>query len=131
MASKQKLAPQARTALTTSAVLVLLAELLAEGTFAFLAGLITFFLVIFAMTKMPLRYSMMGLAFFALLLPNAGEGLPTKWNPPLLVTGGALMCHLNVLDRGHPILALIPVSGMEMFFLVLGLIVLQRGGRSK
>lgn len=125
MANKHAIAKSARTALGTAALLVVMGELVGDGTFGLLVGLIAFGLVVYAMTRIPLRYSMMGLAFFATVLPNPSEGRPTPWEPPFTTTGQALLNHLNNLDRGG-LLGLVPVSAMEILFGVLALIVLHR-----
>jgi hypothetical protein len=115
----------ARTAIYITVVLVTLAELIGDGTIGLLVGFISFALVVFAMTQVPLRYSMMGLAFLATVLPNPGEGQPTPWPPPFNTTGQAMLNHLNTVDRAG-ILGSVPVSTMEVFFVVLFLILLMR-----
>lgn len=125
MASKPAIAREARIALGTAAALIVLAELVGDGSFGLVAGVTAFFLIVYAMTRIPMRSSMMGLAFFATVLPNPGEGQPTQWAPPFTTTGQALLTHLNTIDR-NGILGVFPVSTMEIFFVVLFVIFLRR-----
>ena len=125
MKRKSLMPGDARLAITTSVVVVTLAELVGDGVFGLLAGMTAFALVVYAMTRIPLRYSMLGLTFLAIVLPNPGEGQPTPWAPPFTVTGQALLNHLNTLDRSG-ILGIVPVSTMEIFLFVLFLILLRR-----
>jgi hypothetical protein len=116
--STQGIGGGARVALIVAVVLVTLAELIGDGSVGLLAGLIAFVLCVVAMFSMPMRNSMMCLMFLAITLPNPGEGTPTLWMPPFSLTGQALMNHLNTLDR-QGMLGSVPVSCMELFFLLL------------
>jgi O-antigen ligase len=124
---KSAIPGKARTALGTTGILITLAELIGDGTLGLVVGFISFGLVVYAMARIPMRYSMMGLAFLATVLPNPGEGQPTHWAPPFSVTGQALLNHLNTLDR-EGILGVVPVSTLELLLFVLFLILLVRKG---
>lgn len=125
MRRKPTIPSDARSALVVAGVLVVTATAIGDGTLGLLAGFVTFGLLVFAMTRIPIRVSMMGLAFLAMTLPNPGEGQPTEWEPPFTIAGAALLTHLNTLDRDS-ILGLIPLSAMELFFVALLLIWLHR-----
>ncbi len=118
---KRAIGTNARAALGTAATLTLMAVAIGDGTLGLLVGVINFVLISYAMTLIPLRYSMLGLTFFALVLPNPGEGQPTKWAPPFSVIGQALLNHMNTIERSG-LLGILPISAMELFFVVLFLI---------
>jgi hypothetical protein len=125
MATNPALGANARGALSSAAALILVALLIDDGTVGLLVGVIAFILIAYAMTTIPVRYSMMGLTFFAIGLPNPSEGQPTPWEPPFSIVGKALLNHLNTVDRGGALSA-VPVSGMELFFFALFLIIQRR-----
>ncbi|MDB4989426.1 MAG: hypothetical protein JWN04_4604 [Myxococcaceae bacterium] len=125
MANKPAIARDAVGAFGVALGLITLGELVGDGSFGLLVGIIAFGLIVYAMTRVPVRNSMLGLLFFATVLPNPSEGQPTPWAPPFSTTGQALLSHLNTLDRSG-ILGVIPVSTMEIFFLVLFLLILHR-----
>jgi O-antigen ligase len=125
MAKKNTIRSEARAALIVAAILIVLATLIADGTLGLIVGFICFPLIVFAMALIPIRLSMLALAFFATVLPNPAEGQPTPWAPPFSVLGAVLLNHLNTLDRSG-VLGMIPVSGMEILFGVLYLIYLRR-----
>lgn len=114
MAKRSSLPADARGALSSASALIILAELIGDPSFGYLVGFVSFALICFAMVRIPLRSSMLGLMFFAIVLPNPAEGTPTTWQPPFSVLGAALLNHLNTIDRGGP-LSSIPVSGAEIF----------------
>ncbi|MEY4508210.1 MAG: hypothetical protein RLZZ450_332 [Pseudomonadota bacterium] len=105
--------------------LVCIASIIGDETLGLLLGLIAFMLVVFAMVRVPVRVSMMSLAFLATILPNPGEGQPTKLEPPFSMLGKVLLDHLNTVDRGG-LLGLLPVSTMELLFLILFIIMQVR-----
>ena len=122
-----RMSSDAKGALILAAVLVVIASIIDE-IWAVLAIMpLVFPLVIFAMSKIPLRYSMAGLMLGALTLPNPNEGFP--WgddSAPFQKVGWVLLAHINTFDRGNPLVSWCPLSGMDFFFMALGYIAYSR-----
>jgi O-Antigen ligase len=123
MTRRSSIPLQARAPLIGAASLVLLALAIDDGSVGTVFGVIATLLVIFAMTKMPLRQSMTGILFFTIVLPNPSEGLPTSERPPFFVVGQAFLTHLNTFGR-EGFLGLFPVSILEI--LIGAMFVIQR-----
>ncbi|HYJ08486.1 MAG TPA: O-antigen ligase family protein [Polyangiaceae bacterium] len=83
--------------------------------------------LLYAAARVPLRYSLMVMMFFALVLPNPNEGIPTfDWLPPGYALGRVLLNHLNTFDHDNALLRMIPVSAMEIAFIILAIIYFAR-----
>ncbi len=126
MATEPRISGAARGAVIVAVVLILLAELTGDVTTEAAVGLLTFPLMLFAMTQVPIRVSMLGLMFLALVLPNPAEGLPSSWLPPFATFGALMLNHMNTLGGFLGVLSICPVSGTELMFLALGVIAFQR-----
>src|SRR5262245_55644068 len=65
-----------------------------------LIGIAAMPVVIYAVSQLPLRHTMQGLLFLALVLPNHAEGFPwTKWVAPFSYLGALLLTHWNSIER--------------------------------
>jgi hypothetical protein len=117
----------AKLALAATAMLAVLSTLI--GVPIVSVGLMTVAvpMIAYAMTRMPLRHSMLGLMFFALTLPNPAEGLPwLPWTAPFEHVGALLLNHWNTLDRSAGWMSPAVFSGVDLFFVVLGYVVYRR-----
>jgi hypothetical protein len=123
MATDQKVRVDVLAAVGLAAVLVILGELAGDASLGLLITIIDFFLVVYAMCRSPIRHSMLTLTFLAFALPNRGEGQPTSLDPPFATFGAILLDHLNTVDRS---LSALSFSGMDVLFVILGLIILYR-----
>ncbi|MES1174358.1 MAG: O-antigen ligase family protein [Myxococcales bacterium] len=126
MASSAEVGGDVKAALTLAAVLVVLATLVGETSVGIAVTIIVFLLIVYSMTRVPVRLSMMALMFFAFALPNVAEGQPTPWAPPFATVGAILLDHLNTIDRSIGAFSALSFSGMDLLFGVLFLIILQR-----
>ena len=64
--------------------------------------------------------------------PNPAEGTPTTWDPPFTKVGAILLNHLNTVDRSFAVLSSVPISGIDILFVVLALVHFARkSSRSK
>ncbi len=71
-------------------------------------------LVVLAIIKIPLRYSMLAIGFLCLTLENPNEAFAAnRWHSPLAVLGALLLAHLNVTI---PVKALF-FSGLDLVLL--------------
>ncbi|MGE5049374.1 MAG: hypothetical protein ACM3PC_12435, partial [Deltaproteobacteria bacterium] len=72
--------------------------------------------VLFAMIRVPLRYSLVALAFLCLVLENPSEGFAMRlWASPLAPLGAVMLQHLNLTI---PIPALL-FSGLDVALLLI------------
>jgi hypothetical protein len=123
MASATRIGGDVKAALAVAVPLMLLAWL-AENTYLGLGlALIIVPALIYAAARVPLRYSMMVLMFLALVLPNPQEGIPSfEHPPPFLALGKLFLNHLNTFDHSVGFFSVFPCSGMDLAFLLLGII---------
>lgn len=130
--SQPKLGGDVVAVLVLSAVLTLIGLVAENSWLGLLLGIVVLGLLTYAMSRVPLRLSMMALTFFVFVLPNPGEGKPTEWDPPLTKIGAILLNHLNTVDRTFSLLSSVPISGIDIMFVLLGLIYYARkSSRSK
>jgi len=105
------------------AVLLTLAALMIDsGAVGWLVALLVLPLLIYAMAKAPLRYSMLVLMFCALTLENPSEQPASGvWRSPFFMLGALMLTHLKQTVGGG-----LFFSGMDLMLAVLGLVVYQR-----
>jgi len=116
-----------RIALGVAAVLTVAGLEIGDPTLSIVLALIVFAIVLYSAFRIPLRYSLMGLTFFALVLPNPIDGTPVMtWNPPALMLGAIMLTHINTLDRSIHALDWCSFSGMDVCIVALGIIALVR-----
>src|SRR3954471_9292113 len=113
-------------ALGLAALLTILGTLVDDAGFALLLCPIVFLLLVFAMTRAPLRHSALGLMALALILQDANDGCAVKYNPPFHGVGAILFSHLNTLGRDFGF-GWASFSGMDLLLLALFLVALSRG----
>jgi hypothetical protein len=92
----QPIATDAKAAAAVGIGLAVVATLLDEGTVGWLLSPVILGSIIYAMARIPLRYSLMAMMFAALVLENPsdqpGAGV---YHSPLFQLGALLMMHLN------------------------------------
>lgn len=119
-------------ALSIAALLILIALGIADSMVSLLLGLLIFPLLAYAMFRLPVRTTMMALMFLAFALPNPAEGTPTDWKPPFFMLGAVFLTRLNQVDRTFSLLSGVSLSGMDLSFMTLGVILfLRRSSQSK
>jgi hypothetical protein len=125
--AKAALGGDVKGALGLSVALILLGVIVGDSTLGLLLTPIVFCLLIFCMSRVPIRYSMMTLMFFALTLENPSEmsgcGL---WKGPFYTVGAILLTHLNTVDRSMTFTSPLSFSGMDICFVSLIVIALMR-----
>lgn len=126
MAAEPSVGGDVKGALGLAGLLLLIAVAVGDTSLGIAITLVDFLLIAYAMSRVPVRLSMMGLMFFAFVLPNLAEGMPSKWLPPFFTLGQILLDHLNTVDRNIGAFSSLSFSGMDVLFAVLGLIILYR-----
>jgi len=126
MASDTKLGGDVKAALGVALLLLFVAVGVGDTSLGIAVTLIDFVLVVYVMTRVPVRLSLMAMMFFAFALPNLNEGQPTPWAPPFATLGQILLDHLNTVDRSIGAFSALSFSGFDVLFGVLFLIILSR-----
>jgi hypothetical protein len=117
----------AKGALGVAAFLAVVATIIDDALAVLGLMVVAMPIIIYAMMRIPLRHSMLGLMFFALTLPNPNEGfIWAPWVAPFEKVGWLLTAHWNTIDRSASWLKPAIWSGLDLFFVALGLIVYQR-----
>ena len=110
-------------ALGLAVLLALGAVWVDSGAVAWMVAPLVILLAVYSMARSPLRYSLAGLAFLALVLENPSE-LPAygQWQSPIYPIGMLMMMHLN---NSTGVKALF-FSGMDIFLVVAAIIAAYR-----
>lgn len=116
-----------RIALGVAAALTIAGLEIGDPMLSIVLTLVVFAIVVYSMFRVPLRYSLMALTFFALVLPNPIDGTPVmSWHPPALMLGAIMLTHINTLDRSITALDWCSFSGMDVCIVVLVLVAVFR-----
>lgn len=119
-----KLGADVKAAAALCVLLICLATAIGDSTVGLLIGLVVAVLAVYLMARAPLRYSLLTLMFLALVLQNPGEGRAVEdWDPPFATLGALLLTHLNTVDSA---LSWCPLSGLDLCFAVLGIVIWSR-----
>src|SRR6266545_157657 len=104
-------------------VLTLLGLIVGDATFGMIVGVAVVLLIIYVMSKVPLRVSLMGLMFCAFTLENPND-LPAagQWKSPLYGVGAVMLTHLNLVTG----IKALSFSGMDIAIVSLFVIALYR-----
>jgi hypothetical protein len=123
----------AKAALFVAGLLILLAVVIGDFAVSALVALIVTPVLMYVMTRVPLRHSMMTLMFCGLTLENPAEGTGCGvWESPFQMVGGFLLNHINTLHREAGWTGALAFSGMEVCFATLLLVAFsRRASRSK
>ncbi|HTQ04333.1 MAG TPA: O-antigen ligase family protein [Polyangiaceae bacterium] len=124
--AKARIGAEVSGAVAGIAALILVGTLIDDQIVGILVALLVFPLIVFAMSRVPIRVSMMALLFLVLVLPNPSEGLPTAWRPPFCGLGATLMNRFNSLLREVKLFDLFWFSGLDVLFVTLGVIIRMR-----
>jgi len=84
---------------------------------------LVFLLILYVMTQVPVRVSLLAMMFCAFTLENPSE-IPSagRWASPFYPVGAMLLAHLNIATG----IKALSFSGMDIFIVALFLIALQR-----
>ena len=109
----------AKGALAAAALLTTIAVWIGTGGIAWALAPIAFALVMFAMSRVPLRQSLMGVMFFTLTLENPAEApAGGMYRSPLFDLGKLMLTHMN-LTTG---VSWMSISGMDVLLIFLMLL---------
>jgi hypothetical protein len=126
--TRRRIPQEARIAIAAAFGLTCLGELVGDLSFAALIVPVVFVLVCYAMTRIPVRDSISGLMFLALVLQDPSDSIPVKFEAPFAGSGAALLSHLNAAARDLGISWAV-FSLMDLFLVVLLFIALSRRAR--
>jgi hypothetical protein len=116
----------AKGALGLAGILTLIAVLIDDSTVGILLVPLIFILLVFAMSRVPLRLSLMGMMFAALFFQDASDASAAlHFVPPFAGVGLLLFTHLNA-SAGSLGLSWASFSGMDLLLVALLLIALAR-----
>jgi hypothetical protein len=129
--SDAKIGTDVKAVLGLAGVLTVAGTLADDQTLALLLIPVVYLLLVFAMARIPLRTSLLGLMFVVLTLQDANDGCSDKFEPPFHSVGAILFSHLNTLGRDMGF-GWASFSGVDLLLVAMFLIALVRkNGRSK
>lgn len=121
--AKPIVTPDVKAALYAALVLIALGLAVGNAALGFVIVPLVYFCVLFAATRLPLRYPLFTLMFLALTLENPAEQPSCNlWESPLYPVGALLLNHMNVFSGFKPLF----FSGMDVCLITLLLIGLSR-----
>jgi O-antigen ligase len=123
--SSAKVGGEVIGALALAGALALLCTIAEDAGLALIVVPVTYLLIVFAMSRVPLRLSMLGLMAAALILPDQSDAPSDKFVPPFHGIGSVLFTHLNAVDRSLG-LGWASFSGMDLLLVAALLIALSR-----
>jgi hypothetical protein len=124
--AETKIGGDVKASLFLGAALITIATLIGDSTIGLLFGLVVAGLAVYAMCRVPIRYSLLTVMFFALTLQNPGEGVwvdPAVFSPPYATVGALFLTHMNSVT---PMMSWCPLSGLDFCLVVLGVLVWYR-----
>jgi O-Antigen ligase len=125
--AETKLAPDALGAVGLATFLILVGMLISDTTVTMLITPIVLVVVIYAMARVPLRYSMMAIMFLVLTIPSPADVTPTlKWRPPFYDLAQVAIMHWNAIDRSIGALSGISISSLDICLVALLIIAVVR-----
>jgi O-Antigen ligase len=126
--SEEKVGGDVIAVLGLVGLLVCIGTLVDDATVGLLLSPIVFLLLVFAMTRVPLRLSAMGLMFLAFTLPDPMDhSAAPDFEAPFHGLGAILLSHLNTLGRSLGF-SWASFSGIDLLIVALGFIALARRG---
>ncbi len=122
-----KIGGDVKVALTLGLLLTLGGLAIGDTTLGLVLTPLVFVLGIYAMSRVPLRTSMMALMFLAFTLENPAEAPGYNvFRTPFFTVGAIMLTHLNAVDRSIGATSWMSFSGMDICLLSLGFIALSR-----
>lgn len=126
--SDQKIGGDVIGVLGIAGLLVCVGTLADDAVVGLLLCPIVFLLLVFAMTRVPLRVSAMALMFLALSLPDPMDhSAAPDFEAPFHGLGAILLSHLNTLGRSLGF-SWASFSGIDLLIVALGFIAISRRG---
>jgi hypothetical protein len=125
--AKSAIGGDAKAALGVAGLLILVAAAVGEFAVTAPVTLLVAALLIYAMARIPVRYSMMALMLGGLTFENPAEGTGCgAWESPFRMVGGILLNNINSLHREAGWTAPFAFSGMLICFVTLLIVVYYR-----
>src|SRR5690242_2260499 len=91
-----------RIALVVAALLTAAALQIGDASLAIVITIVVYGIVVYAMFRVPLRYSLIATMFFGFILPNPIDSTPVlTWQAPMAMLGAFMLTHINTLDRSN------------------------------
>ncbi|HVW26962.1 MAG TPA: O-antigen ligase family protein [Polyangiaceae bacterium] len=103
-----------KAVLALAVVLTSIGLMIGDTTLAVLLTPIVFLLVLYAMFRVPLRYSLFTLMFLAFALENPADGPVFDFRTPWAPLGAIMTNHLNTVDRSISAISWMAFSGLEI-----------------
>jgi hypothetical protein len=120
-----------KAAFAVALVLTVIAQAADDSLVTLLLAPVIYLILVFVMSRVPIRLSMLGLMFAALTLQDAADSSAAKFIPPFAGVGAVLFTHLNAVDR-QVVPGWVSFSGVDFLLIALLLIALaRRSGKSK
>jgi hypothetical protein len=115
MAAEFRMGDDVKAVLAVVVLLTLLAMFIGDTMVSVCLAMLIVPALFYVASKIPIRYSLMTMMFFAFILPNPQEGVPTdKWDAPLMPIGKVLLDHLNTVDHSFGLLSVCSFSGLDL-----------------
>lgn len=99
-------------------LLIVIGCLIGDSMLGVLLAPIVFGLMVYCMTRVPLRVSAMTLIFLAFTLESPGDA-ENLWKGPFAGFGAMMLTHLNTVDRSLGFTSWMSFSGMDLCFVTL------------
>ena len=125
-ASPYRTGGDVKVVLGVSFCLTALGLTIGDTTLGIFLTLIVFLLLLYAMFRVPLRYSVFALIFLALTLENPADGPIYGFQTPWAMVGAIMTNHLNTVDRSLGFTSWMAFSGIELSLFSLLAIALYR-----
>jgi hypothetical protein len=125
--AEQRVGGDVKAVLGFALLVTALGLLIGDSTLGMLLTPLVFLLVLYAMFRVPLRYSLFTLMFLAFSLENPADGPVYGFKTPWAAVGAIMTNHLNTVDRSITSVSWAAFSGMEIcLFSLLGIAFLRR-----
>jgi hypothetical protein len=119
LAADDSIPGDALAAVTLAFLLFLIGSAIGDFSLGALIAVIDYFLLVYAMFRVPLRTSLLALTFLVFVLPNPNDYTPAKWDAPFLTLGAVILTHLNAVDRTVGWTSPLSFSGMDLLLLAM------------
>jgi hypothetical protein len=119
MPADDRIPGDALAAVSLAFLLVLIGSAIGDTSLGILITVIDFFLLVYAMFRVPLRTSLLSLTFLVFVLPNPNDYTPAKWDAPFYTVGAVILTHLNAVDRSIGWASSLSFSGMDLLLLAM------------
>jgi hypothetical protein len=116
-----------KAALALAFALTAVGLMIGDTTLGVLLTPIVFLILLYAMFRVPLRYSLFTLMFLAYTLENPADGPVFGFQTPWAMIGSIMTNHLNTVDRTIGAVSWMAFSGIELcLFSLLGIAFFRR-----